>query len=210
MAFLAIAGFGAWIAHNSGAAVQNPRALQASVNLQRSWSVCFCSSLGIDGSLVNAGPGVTAKINAATKPAAVACTRHRRISPVIRVYAQIGRCQGRSARRSRPIDPVCRADSVGWRFRSRKTGICGWSTPGSDAAKVVLLGEVLKLRWRGPTLPLCAYRPAQAKLCPQHKANYDLHLTPAQRQIREIGGAVAYHCGPKPLGSPGDLIPWPP
>jgi hypothetical protein len=23
---------------------------------------------------------------------------------------------------------------------------CGWSTPGSDAAKVVLLGEVLKLR----------------------------------------------------------------
>jgi hypothetical protein len=32
-----------------------------------------------------------------------------------------------------------------------KTGICGWSTPGSDAAKVVLLGEVLKLRWRGPT-----------------------------------------------------------
>ena len=23
--------------------------------------------------------------------------------------------------------------------------------PGSDAAKVVLLGEVLKLRWRGPT-----------------------------------------------------------
>jgi hypothetical protein len=41
-----------------------------------------------------------------------------------------------------------------WRFRSRKTGICGWSTPGSDAAKVVLLGEVLKLRWRGPTPPL--------------------------------------------------------
>src|ERR1700746_3792345 len=41
-----------------------------------------------------------------------------------------------------------------WRFRPRKTGICGWSTPGSDAAKVVLLGEVLKLWWRGPTPPL--------------------------------------------------------
>jgi hypothetical protein len=25
---------------------------------------------------------------------------------------------------------------------SEKTGICGWFTPGSDAAKVVLLGEV--------------------------------------------------------------------
>ncbi len=35
-----------------------------------------------------------------------------------------------------------------------KTGVCGWSTPGSDAAKVVLLGEVLKMRWRGPTPPL--------------------------------------------------------
>src|SRR5437016_3639150 len=33
-----------------------------------------------------------------------------------------------------------------WRFRSRKTGNCGWPTPASDAAKVVLLGEVLKLR----------------------------------------------------------------
>src|ERR1700756_2524396 len=41
-----------------------------------------------------------------------------------------------------------------WRFRPRKTGICGWSTPGLGAAKVVLLGEVLKLRWRGPTPPL--------------------------------------------------------
>jgi hypothetical protein len=41
-----------------------------------------------------------------------------------------------------------------WRFRPRKTGICGWSTPGSDAAKVVLPGEVLKRRWRGPTPPL--------------------------------------------------------
>ena len=40
------------------------------------------------------------------------------------------------------------------RFRARKAGICGWSTPASDAAKVVLLGEVLKLRWRGPTPPL--------------------------------------------------------
>jgi hypothetical protein len=27
-----------------------------------------------------------------------------------------------------------------WRFRPRKTGICGWCTRGSDAAKVVLLG----------------------------------------------------------------------
>ena len=27
------------------------------------------------------------------------------------------------------------------------------STPGSDDAKVVLLGEVLKLRWRGPSPP---------------------------------------------------------
>src|SRR6476619_3847100 len=36
--------------------------------------------------------------------------------------------------------PVFSADSV---------VLCGWSTPGSDAVKVVLLGEVLKLRWRG-------------------------------------------------------------
>jgi hypothetical protein len=50
-------------------------------------------------------------------------------------------------------DPNVRGLSS-WRFRPRKTGICGWSTPGSDAAKVVLLGEVLKLRWRGPTPPL--------------------------------------------------------
>src|SRR6201997_1182584 len=35
-----------------------------------------------------------------------------------------------------------------------RRGNCGWSTPGSDAAKVVLLGEVLALRWRGPTPPL--------------------------------------------------------
>jgi hypothetical protein len=50
--------------------------------------------------------------------------------------------------------PVFRADSVvlaisaekDGRFRPRKTGICGWSTPGSDAAKVALPGEVLKLR----------------------------------------------------------------
>jgi hypothetical protein len=35
-----------------------------------------------------------------------------------------------------------------------QTGICGWSTPGSDAAKVILLGEVLKRRWRGPAPPL--------------------------------------------------------
>jgi hypothetical protein len=28
------------------------------------------------------------------------------------------------------------------------------STPGSDAAKADLLGEVLKLPWRGPTPPL--------------------------------------------------------
>jgi hypothetical protein len=40
-----------------------------------------------------------------------------------------------------------------WRFRP-KTGLCGRSTPGSSAGKVVLLGEVLKLRWRGPTPPL--------------------------------------------------------
>src|SRR2546426_12162046 len=37
------------------------------------------------------------------------------------------------------------------RFRSRKRGICRWFTPASDAAKVVLFGEVLKLRWRRPT-----------------------------------------------------------
>jgi len=55
---------------------------------------------------------------------------------------------------SRPIDPVFRADSVVPAIRPRKTRICGWSTPGSDAAKVVLLGEVLKMRWRGPTPPL--------------------------------------------------------
>jgi hypothetical protein len=39
-------------------------------------------------------------------------------------------------------------------FSTEKDGNCGWSTPGSDAAKVVPLGEVLKLRWRGPTPPL--------------------------------------------------------
>jgi hypothetical protein len=31
-------------------------------------------------------------------------------------------------------------------FRARKTENCAWSTPGSNAAKVVLLGEVLALR----------------------------------------------------------------
>jgi hypothetical protein len=31
LVFLAIAGLGAWIAHNSGSAAQNPRALQANV-----------------------------------------------------------------------------------------------------------------------------------------------------------------------------------
>src|ERR1700756_5398141 len=54
----------------------------------------------------------------------------------------------------RPIDPVFRADSVVLAISVEKDGNCGWSTPGSDAAKVVLLGEVLKLRWRGPTPPL--------------------------------------------------------
>jgi hypothetical protein len=56
--------------------------------------------------------------------------------------------------RSRPIDPVFSADSVVLAISAEKDGNCGWSTPGSDAAKVVLLGEVLKLRWRGPTPPL--------------------------------------------------------
>ena len=32
--------------------------------------------------------------------------------------------------------------------------ICRWFTPASDAAKVVLLGEVLKMQWRAPTPPL--------------------------------------------------------
>jgi hypothetical protein len=59
-----------------------------------------------------------------------------------------------SAQKSRPIDPVFRADSVVLAISVEKDGNCGWSTPGSDAAKVVLLGEVLKLRWRGPTPPL--------------------------------------------------------
>src|SRR5262249_16985096 len=76
-------------------------------DLQRSWSVCFCSSLGIDGSLENAGPGSTAKIKAATKPVAVARARHRRISPVIGllltdVSPNVKRC---AARRPRSVGP---------------------------------------------------------------------------------------------------------
>jgi hypothetical protein len=45
-------------------------------------------------------------------------------------------------------------DGVVLAISAGKDGNCGWSTPGSDAAKVVPLGEVLKLRWRGPTPPL--------------------------------------------------------
>jgi hypothetical protein len=56
--------------------------------------------------------------------------------------------------KSRPIDPVFRADSVVLAISAEKDGNCGWSTLGSDAAKVVLPGEVLKLRWRGSTPPL--------------------------------------------------------
>ena len=43
-------------------------------------------------------------------------------------------------------DPVFRPDGVVLAISAGKDGNCGWSTPGSDAAKVVLLGEVLKLR----------------------------------------------------------------
>jgi hypothetical protein len=53
-----------------------------------------------------------------------------------------------------PIDPVFRPDGVVLAISAGKDGNCGWSTPGSDDAKVVLLGEVLKLRCRGPTPPL--------------------------------------------------------
>jgi hypothetical protein len=42
-------------------------------------------------------------------------------------------------------------DTSCWQVPMR---ICGWSRLGSDAGKVVLLGEVLKLLWRGPTPPL--------------------------------------------------------
>jgi hypothetical protein len=45
-----------------------------------------------------------------------------------------------SAQKSRPIDLFSGRTASCWRFRPRKTGICGWSTPGSDAAKVVLPG----------------------------------------------------------------------
>ena len=50
--------------------------------------------------------------------------------------------------------PVFRADSVVLAISVEKDGICGWSTPGSDAGKVVLLGDMLTLQWRGPTPPL--------------------------------------------------------
>jgi hypothetical protein len=60
----------------------------------------------------------------------------------------------RAALTESPIDPVFRPDGVVLTISAGKDGNCGWSTPGSDAAKVVLLGEVLKLRWRGPTPPL--------------------------------------------------------
>jgi predicted DNA-binding ribbon-helix-helix protein len=43
---------------------------------------------------------------------------------------------------SRPIDPVFWPDSIVLAISARKTGICGWSTSGSDAGKAVLLGEV--------------------------------------------------------------------
>jgi hypothetical protein len=58
------------------------------------------------------------------------------------------------AQKSRPIDPVFTADSVVLAISAEKDGNLRWSTPGSDAAKVVLLGEVFKLLWRGPTPPL--------------------------------------------------------
>src|SRR5215813_1573976 len=53
-------------------------------NLQRSWSVCFRSSVGVDGSLVTAsmGPGTVSKIRA-MKLAKVARIKDRLILPLI-------------------------------------------------------------------------------------------------------------------------------
>jgi hypothetical protein len=70
---------------------------------------------------------------------------HRRYRPVLPQPAPTN---------SRPIDPVFRTETVVQAISVEKDGICGWSTPGSDAANVVLLSEVLKRRWRGPTPPL--------------------------------------------------------
>ena len=86
-------------------------------------------------------------------------------------------------------DPVFRADKSFWRFRPRKTGICGWSTRGSDAAKVVLLGEVLKLRWRGPTPPLrvtCGERGASTSSSHQRAATVTRHATVGRARRRCI------------------------
>jgi hypothetical protein len=50
--------------------------------------------------------------------------------------------------------PVFRADSLVLAISAEKDGNLRVVSPGSDAGKVVLPGEVLKLRWRGPTPPL--------------------------------------------------------
>jgi hypothetical protein len=48
------------------------------------------------------------------------------------------------------VRPCFQADSVVLAISAEKDG-----NLRVDAAKVVLLGEVLKVRWRGPTPPLC-------------------------------------------------------
>jgi hypothetical protein len=99
----------------------------------------------------------------------------QRREPLLMIYLRLGTRRGRShghARRFAPKATVGNQNAMrgcvlavrstlfsgptasSCRFRPRKTRICAWSTPRSDAAKVILLGEVLKRRWRGPTPPL--------------------------------------------------------
>jgi hypothetical protein len=58
------------------------------------------------------------------------------------------------APKSRPIDPVFRTDSVVLAISAEKDGNLRVVNARIGRAKVVLPGEVLKLRWRSPTPPL--------------------------------------------------------
>ena len=55
---------------------------------------------------------------------------------------------------SRPIDPVFRADKSFWRFRPERREFAGGRRPDRTLPRSSCLARLLKLRWRGPTLPL--------------------------------------------------------